>query len=152
MKLHAKFPPAVQVLFWAFVAYILQRYFPMYEFPVWAPVILIAALAGLVFLFAALADFRKNKTTINPLDVTKASSLVTDGPYRITRNPMYVGLGFLLLAWCLYLAELAALAALPLFLITMTVLQIRAEENALIAQFGDEYQQYMKKVQRWLFF
>jgi len=152
MTLHSKCPPAVQVLFWAIIAFGLAHYFQSYPFPVPLFFVAASALVGTVFLALALIDFRKHSTTINPLDVTKVSTLVTGGPYRITRNPMYVGLAFLLLAWCLYLAELAAFVTVPLFLATMTVFQIKAEESFLIVQFGDEYRQYMNRVTRWLFF
>lgn len=152
MKLHSKFPPVVQVLCWASAAWVLSLYLPLFQFPVSIPAIAIAALAGLAFLAAALADFRKYRTTVNPLEPQNASTLVTGGPYRITRNPMYVGMALLLLAWCLYLAELVAFLAVPLFVTTMTVLQIKSEETALVAQFGDQYRQYMGRVNRWLFF
>ena len=111
-----------------------------------------AAIVGAVFLSSALGSFRRSKTTFNPLDPSQASSLVTSGLYQITRNPMYVGLAFLLLAWCLYLASLIAFLALPLFIFTITVTQIKTEETALLERFGDDYRAYQRSVKRWLGF
>ncbi|MGB0506993.1 MAG: methyltransferase family protein [Pikeienuella sp.] len=152
MTLHSKIPPAAQVLICAFIAYGLARYFPTYTFPAPFFLAVLSTLAGTIFLALALFDFRKHETTVNPLDVTMVSVLVTDGPYRLTRNPMYVGLALLLLALCVYLANLLTLLTVPLFVTTMTVSQIRAEEKALIDQFGDEYRLYLRKVSRWLLF
>lgn len=152
MKLNSKFPPVVQVLFWALAAWVLSTYLPLFQLPFSIPTIAVAATAGLAFLASALADFHKHRTTVNPLEPKGATTLVTGGPYRITRNPMYVGMALLLLSWCLYLAELVGLLAVPLFVTTMTILQIKSEETALVTQFGDQYREYMGRVNRWLLF
>lgn len=63
---------------------------------------------------------------------------------------MYLGLLFLLLAWAIYLANPLGFVALPLFVLCMNRLQIRPEEAAMEAHFGDEYRDYRKSVRRWL--
>ena len=60
------------------------------------------ALVGIAFSAAGVLAFRRARTTVNPTTPEKASSLVSSGVYRITRNPMYVGLSFVLVAWAVF--------------------------------------------------
>lgn len=114
-----------------------------------ALVALFAAL-GLAFDLAGLLAFRASRTTVNPLSPQKASALVTGGVYRITRNPMYVGMACLLLAWAVQLSAVPALAGPVLFVLYITRFQIRPEERVLQQLFGDAYAQYTSRVRRWL--
>ena len=98
----------------------------------------------------ALIGFRRAKTTVNPLSPEQASALVTGGIYRWTRNPMYLGMLLLLVGWACILSNWAALAILPLFVIYLNRFQIAPEERALRARFGDEFDNYCRKVRRWL--
>ncbi len=100
-----KVPPLVQVLVAGAFAWGLSEGLPVWQFDgalvtvgVW-----IASIVGAGFLAIALNIFRIHKTTFDPLNPSKAQKLVVSGLYRITRNPMYVGMAFLLLGWCLYL-------------------------------------------------
>lgn len=108
------------------------------------------SLVGVVFLVSAVRLFSQRDTTINPLDPSKAEHLVVDGLYRVTRNPMYVGMVLLLVGWCLYLGALSAFAAVALFVLAMNELQIKPEERALTEKFGEQYQAYIQQVRRWV--
>src|SRR5947207_8492978 len=66
--------------------------------------VVLFALAGAGFSLAGAIAFRRAKTTVNPRKPENASSLVVSGVYRITRNPMYVGLLLMLVAWCVLLS------------------------------------------------
>jgi protein-S-isoprenylcysteine O-methyltransferase Ste14 len=114
--------------------------------------ILIAVLVcvGLCFATAGVRSFKAAATTVNPLRPEKASSLVTSGVYQITRNPMYVGLAFLLLAWGVYLRSIWALLCVLAFMFYISRFQITPEERALQQLFGTEYERYKAKVRRWL--
>jgi protein-S-isoprenylcysteine O-methyltransferase Ste14 len=108
-------------------------------------------LVGLCFDLAGLLAFRASRTTVNPMRPERASSLVTRGVYRITRNPMYVGMAFLLLAWGVYLAHWPALLlGPPAYVLYLNRFQIAPEERALLHLFGDEYRSYTDTVRRWL--
>lgn len=108
-------------------------------------------LVGLSFDIAGLLAFRASRTTVNPLRPERASSLVTQGVYRITRNPMYVGMVFLLLAWGFYLAHWPALLLGPMvYMLYLNRFQIAPEERVLLGLFGEEYRAYMARVRRWL--
>jgi protein-S-isoprenylcysteine O-methyltransferase Ste14 len=81
-------------------------------------------------------------------DTTK--SIVRDGIYRYTRNPMYLGFALILAGWAIFLANMASLLMLPAFVAYMTQFQIKPEERALLARFGPDYAEYMAKVRRWV--
>jgi protein-S-isoprenylcysteine O-methyltransferase Ste14 len=113
--------------------------------------VLLLVVVGLSFDLAGLLAFRASRTTVNPLRPERASALVTRGVYRITRNPMYVGMVFLLLAWGVYLAHWPALLLGPVaYVLYLTRFQIAPEERVLLGLFGEEYRAYMARVRRWL--
>ena len=107
-------------------------------------------LIGIGFDLLGIHAFRKSRTTINPLKPERASSLVVDGIYRITRNPMYVGLGFLLLAWATHLSAWLPFVFVPLFVLYLTRFQIVPEERILQKLFAEDYARYRARVRRWL--
>jgi protein-S-isoprenylcysteine O-methyltransferase Ste14 len=110
----------------------------------------ILVLVGLMFDAAGIYAFWRARTTINPLKPANTSSLVCSGVYRITRNPMYVGMLFLLTAWAVWLSCAWALPVLPLFVLYINRFQIAPEEKILAAKFGEEYADYQARVRRWL--
>jgi protein-S-isoprenylcysteine O-methyltransferase Ste14 len=105
---------------------------------------------ALIFGGGGIITFRLAKTTINPVQIDQAAHVVTGGIYRITRNPMYVGLTALLTMWAVHLAVPLALLG-PLFFALFTQrFQIIPEERVMSAKFGKEYDDYRKRVRRWL--
>ena len=108
------------------------------------------AVAGLAFDVLGLLAFRAMRTTINPLDPGSATALTTGGVYRITRNPMYLGMVLFLLAWTVHLSALLPLAGVLLFMLYITRFQIQPEERALSGIFGEAYAGYTARVRRWL--
>lgn len=105
--------------------------------------------AGAVGLPAILA-FRRAKTTIDPVHIERASKLVTEGIFSLTRNPMYVSLTLLLVAWALWLGGPWVWAGPFIFAIWIDRLQIRPEERFMTERFGSDYARYREKVRRWL--
>lgn len=109
------------------------------------------ALIGLGVILDALGGFTRDRTSIDPHHPEKASSLVTRGMYRFSRNPMYLGMVLFIAGWALWLSSLVALVVGPAAFITvMTLVQIRPEERALRSQFGSEYEGYCDRVRRWI--
>ncbi|MBI5752434.1 MAG: isoprenylcysteine carboxylmethyltransferase family protein [Hydrogenophilales bacterium] len=92
--------------------------------------------------------FRSNQTTIDPRG--NAIYLAQEGLYRVSRNPMYLGMLILLLGVSIYLGSLISFLAPPLFVWIVTVRFIRHEEQALLDCFGDEYIRYKARVRRWV--
>ncbi len=115
----------------------------------WLGVLL--AVTGISVAFAGLREFSKANTTSDPIRIQEASTVVTTGIYRFTRNPMYLGLTLMSIGWGLRLGTAIGMAAgTGLLLVTLTLLQIRPEERALTAAFGDAYTDYASSVRRWL--
>ena len=108
------------------------------------------AAIGLAFSLLGVLAFRASDTTVNPLKPERASALVTGGVYRITRNPMYVGMAFVLLAWAVYLSAVLPLVGIAVFVVFITRLQIVPEERVLKSLFGAAYDAYAARVRRWL--
>jgi len=99
---------------------------------------------------AALVEFRRARTTMNPHRPQAASTLVTSGVFAWTRNPMYLGLAILLLGWAIRLGSLSPFAGPLLFIPLIRYVQILPEEHALRARFGADYDRYFRRVHRWL--
>jgi protein-S-isoprenylcysteine O-methyltransferase Ste14 len=114
------------------------------------PLAIALALVGAAFDLSALIAFRRARTTIDPMKPQSTSSFVRSGVYRLTRNPMYVGLAFLLCGWAAFLWSGWALIGPLAFMAYIGRFQIAPEEKALTALFGAEYLTYQARVRRWL--
>lgn len=147
-----KIPPAVVMTVLGVGMWALSRVTPELPLPRTFRIAaaLIVALAGLGFAEAAHGVFRRARTTVNPLKPDKTSSVVTGGVYRITRNPMYVGGGLVMLGWSVYLANPWTLLGPVLYVAYITRFQIVPEERALSSRFGEPYARYKATVRRWL--
>lgn len=110
----------------------------------------VVTLIAAFFAIAGVVSFRRARTTVDPRKPDTASSLVTSGIYRITRNPMYVGFAILLLAWAINLASAWSLFGVAGFVYFIDRLQVAPEERALTVLFGAEFNEYKAKVRRWL--
>ena len=109
-------------------------------------------LAGLSLLIAGVANIFKHKTVIHPSrdSLPKATALVTTGVFRYTRNPIYLGMAIMLIAWTIYLGNWLSAAGVVLFVTFITMYQINPEEEALVRIFRERYMQYKKRVRRWV--
>ena len=107
-------------------------------------------VSGVLMAAWGVITFRRSGTTVDPTKPGKASALVRSSPYRITRNPMYVGLLVILTGWAAYLGNSLSLLLLPAFVVYMNRFQIQPEEAALAAIFGKEFLEYKGRVRRWL--
>jgi protein-S-isoprenylcysteine O-methyltransferase Ste14 len=114
------------------------------------PLVLASAGGGVLIAVLGVLQFRKHKTTINPHAIDQAKALVTGGAYRFTRNPMYLGMLLVLVGMVFYSRDALALVALPGFVVTLNRLQIRPEERALAAMFGDAFAAYCQRTRRWI--
>ena len=150
MKL--KIPPALQIAFFALMVWLINELTEIkhldFEFQrelSW----LIFAFGSLIGIIAVYA-FRKAQTTVDPGAPDKASKLVIEGIYKISRNPMYLGMFFILLAFIIRIGNLYALPVLIIYVWYITNYQIKPEEVALKNLFGEDYTTYLKNVRRWI--
>ncbi|MDN3399017.1 isoprenylcysteine carboxylmethyltransferase family protein [Psychrobacter sp. APC 3426] len=151
-SLELKVPPVAQVIVTAAAMYGVSKVAPALKFSLSGSTALAIGLGviGLGSGIMGVAQFKKAQTTPNPQALEKVSSLVTEGIYRYSRNPMYVGLVLVLLGWALYLSHLLAFVLLPVFMLYMTRFQIEPEERMMEQKFGKAYQSYLSRVRRWI--
>lgn len=147
-----KIPPPVIGVLVATAMWVVADIGPQFAIPIALQYALCGALvvAGAAFDLLGLMAFRASRTTINPLRPERTSALVTGGVYRITRNPMYVGMALFLLAWAVYLSALLPFLVVPAFTLYITRFQIQPEERVLMKLFGDVFAEYVSRVRRWL--
>ncbi len=106
------------------------------------------SFAGLGLSLGAAGLFRSNRTSLR---TDRASNtLVVDGPYRFSRNPIYLGFITLSLGVALLLRSPGALLLWPAAIILLDVVVIRREERYLTRRFGEHYLNYRAHVRRWL--
>ena len=111
---------------------------------------ILIGLEGMIIILLSIRLFRKYQTTINPFKAHETSKLITSGIYSFTRNPMYLGLSSIQVAFGIYLGAYVSIFLIPAFIIYITRKQIIYEEQVLEKEFGDEYTHYLKSVRRWI--
>ncbi len=109
-----------------------------------------SASRGLLVALAGVREFRRARTTLHPQQPEAASSVVRSGIYARSRNPMYLGMLLVLVAWGAWLANLASLALAAAFVPYLNRFQIEPEERAMARNFGAAYEEYRRQVRRWL--
>jgi len=104
-------------------------------------------ILGVVFNLWADTLFKKNKTRVKPHE--SPTSLQTSGPFRISRNPMYLGMLIILIGVSILLGSLSTFLFPILFIVLMESIFISFEEKNLEKAFGEKYLEYKKSVRRW---
>src|SRR4029450_13465939 len=150
--LELKVPPPIVALVLALLMWMTPAVAGLVQMPYPARVLCAVVLVyiGQSISIAGMVAFRRAKTTVNPIKASLASSLVIQGVYRYTRNPMYVGLLLTLLAWAMFLANPFAVLWVVVFVLYITRFQIIPEERVLAPLFGAEYEAYKGRVRRWV--
>ena len=146
------FPPPLFFLFGFLVGWLLNRVHALPVLPpsttAREPVGLVLVGAGLLFMFWALVTFLAARTTVIPN--RPASRLVTAGPYRFSRNPMYTGFTAVYIGFTLIINSAWPLLILPLVIMALLSMVIEREERYLNSAFGAEYAEYKGRVRRWV--
>ena len=150
--LELKIPPPLLFLFSALLMWLTYRFCDSFNFyiPHRIALSVICFLAFSLLGFIALLTFIQANATVNPIRIEQTSRFVTHGVYRISRNPMYLSLTGILLAWGLFLTNVLALCLPIFFVLYITRFQIQPEEIILQRLFGEDFTQYRQKVRRWL--
>jgi len=132
------------------VALLLHLWLPLIWFP-WLVVRLLGGallLFGLVMTASAAGAFNRAGTPVVPFE--RSTALVTDGWYRFTRNPMYLGMALMLFGGGMALGSLGAMLPTAAFVATVQSNFIEGEEQLLTETFGERYREYKSRVRRWL--
>lgn len=150
--LNHKIPPPIIALLAALIMYLLAAELPSLSSLTAGKIIILVLLyfVGSVFSLGGMIAFKKAKTTLNPTNPSASTSLVQSGVYRFSRNPMYLGMLLFLAMWACYLSAWFTLLGLVFFVLYLTEFQIKPEEDAMYALFGDEFTAYCQKVRRWV--
>ena len=148
-----KFPPPLLFVAAFLAGWLLHRQWPQplsstSDSPLREGTGFILVVAGLMLMTWALATFTRHRTAIYPN--RPASRVVRDGPYRRTRNPMYVSMTSIYLGVTLLANTWLPLLFLPVALVLLMHLVIAREERYLRSAFGEEYTLYCRDVRRWL--
>ena len=147
-----RIPPVLQFLFWGIAAWGIQKLVSEYNYS-WRYQLSAAlgcAVLGIMISGLGVAEFVKFKTTLNPVSPDKAQRLVTSGIFRLTRNPMYLGMLLILSGWLLFLGNPFAAPTAAGFVLIMNNIQIKPEERAMMVKFGEEYEAYRRRTRRWI--
>jgi protein-S-isoprenylcysteine O-methyltransferase Ste14 len=150
--LELKLPPVLVTVLFALSMWLLSRATPdlMMPEPLVIAAFVICWVAGAAIALAGVVSFRRARTTVNPLDPQNATTLVVSGVFRITRNPMYLGLLLGLLGWGICLSNAFSLVLVMFFVPYMNRFQILPEERALERVFGGSFRSYKARVRRWI--
>jgi len=145
-----KISPPVLLLFHLFAAFILNWLVRLpFAFPKileWIGYALV--IIGLGLAFNAVSRFRRAHTTVDPHG--SVNTIVTSGPYRFTRNPIYLGFTCFLIGFLFIFKSYWGLILSPILIVLMNMLVIQYEEAYLEKKFKDVYASYKLHVRRWL--
>ena len=145
-------PPPIIMLVTALIMWLPSVFLPGLTLPALSSVTaaLITVLLGLGVSMAGILAFKHAHTTPNPRKPGSASTLVTSGVYSFTRNPMYLGILMMLIAWALFLGNALSLLFAFAFALYIHHYQIRPEERFLQEKFGADFASYKAKVRTWI--
>lgn len=104
--------------------------------------------AGLALAFWGMFTFARHRTAVFPN--RPATTVVRDGPYRFSRNPMYLGLAVAYIGGAVLLDTVWPLVFLPIAVLAINAFIITREEQYLAREFGEEYTDFRKSVRRWI--
>ena len=149
-KMNNKIPPPIVTFICGIVIYFSKSFFNQFLSYSNNTVSLFLLILGLIVFISAVQSFRKQKTTVNPLEPRQASSLVTSGIFKLSRNPMYLGMLIILISISFKFNLIGGIFTSLFFYSFITKFQIVPEEAAMNELFGNQFIDYSKKTRRWI--
>jgi len=147
--METKIPPPIVTLIFIFLIGFSNRLIEPFSFEYQTPLGVMIIICGLSVLISAARVFKQLETTINPMQPSQASKLAIIGPFKYTRNPMYLGMSIMLIGFGLIFGAKLTVCFVAMFFLYITVFQIIPEERAMQEKFAD-WKDYCSKVRRWL--
>ena len=132
------------------VTYLSKSLFPELTFKYSNQLCLFFLISGFSIILISFQTFKKEKTTINPIKIEKATSLVTSGIFKYSRNPMYLGMVLILISTAVKFNFYGGVLVIVFFVYFITIFQILPEEKAMQKLFGKDFLKYKNKTRRWL--
>ena len=148
--METKIPPPIVTLVFGLSIYFSRGIFQVIEIKHSFYFGILLLLLGFVILISAVRLFRKDKTTVNPLSPEQATKLVTDGIFKYSRNPMYLGMALVLGSIAVFFNLIGGIILIALFCAYITKFQIFPEEKAMRDLFPDDFDIYTKATRRWI--
>ena len=145
-----KIPPPIVTLAFGLMIYFLRNIFPDINNIIFYILSLFFIILGPFILISAVRSFKAEQTTINPININNASSLVISGVFKYSRNPMYLGMVFILLALSFRFNLVGGILFTSIFIMYITKFQIIPEEAAMKSIFGEDFNKYKNKTRRWI--
>ena len=145
-----KIPPPIIALVCALGILFSKPFFREYSNVNNSSISILFFLIGIACFFFAIKLFKKHNTTISPLKPEKATSLIVSGIYMYSRNPMYLGMLFILISTSIRFNIIGGIISISSFIIYITKFQIIPEEEQLKRIFGEKFLNYKKKTRMWL--
>ena len=145
-----KIPPPIVAFICGLAIYLSKSFFNQFYNFNNNIISLFLVILGLAIFLSAIKSFRRQKTTVNPLKPRQASSLVTSGIFKFSRNPMYLGMLIVLLSISFKFNLIGGIITSLFFFVFITKFQIIPEEVAMNELFGDQFIDYTKKTRRWV--
>ncbi len=145
-----KIPPPILALVMIVLIYLSSFFIESTTFNYQGSLSVLVLILGLACAIPSFKLFARYKTTISPLKPSDTTVLVTEGMYRYSRNPMYLGLLLLTISSTIWFGTWFGIIINILFIFLINFLQIIPEEEALLEIFGEEYEEYKKNVRRWI--
>jgi protein-S-isoprenylcysteine O-methyltransferase Ste14 len=145
-----KIPPPILVLILITSNYFSQSQFETTNLPYKLSISILILLIGALILINPVFKFIKSKTTVNPVKFTKVSKLVTNGIFKFSRNPMYLGMIFVIISTSIFYLNYYSIITPFIFYFWINRFQIKREEIFLAKKFGKEYLSYKSKTRRWI--
>ena len=145
-----KIPPPIVTLICGLGIYFSGPFFPEYILSINNILSIFILFLGFGILIISAASFKKHQTTINPLKPEQASSLVISGVFSFSRNPMYLGMVFILISVSIKFNLLGGLLITSMFALFITKFQIIPEEAAMHKLFPEEFASYKENTRRWI--
>ncbi|MGC9977203.1 MAG: isoprenylcysteine carboxylmethyltransferase family protein [Syntrophales bacterium] len=132
------------------IGLLLQKFFPIDVLPKSVRQVIAFLFTGVSAILAVWSFVCFWRARTSPFPIKPSTALVTDGPYRFTRNPIYVSLACLYVGLALWFDVFWALVLLPVVIVVVSYYTISSEERYLERKFGEEYLRYKTRVRRWL--
>ena len=145
-----KIPPPIIALICIVINYLSTYLINPIKFPNIEIIGGLILLLGVATAMLATLLFKKDKTTVNPMNPEETTTLVTTGIFSITRNPMYLGSFLSISSTVLFFGSWFGIIILMFFVWFITKFQIIPEEEAMEKLFGSKYSEYRQKVRRWI--
>ena len=148
--METKIPPPIVTLIFGFATYLSRKIFPEIEIQYSSFFGIFLRLLGFFILISAVKLFRNDKTTVNPLSPEQATKLVTNGIFKLSRNPMYLGMAVILASVAVLFNIIGGIISMALFCLYITKFQIIPEERAMSNLFSQDFDKYKEATRRWI--